>query len=285
MRIKNTKIIRYLLLLRSMHRVNMAMSRGAATSAMRRIDPDDPRTWEFSGFSQNGEDGIIEYLIRRIRRPNRYFVEVGASDGLENNTTWLALAQRYGGMMLEGDAAVSAWCKYWLSPLCPGVECQSLFLTKENTDDLRKILLHWEPDIFSLDIDGNDYYIVQALMENGFRPKIAVVEYNSVFGPEHKLSIKYDPNFSKSEGHGKSLYFGCSLAAWRQLFSRYKYDFITVDQNGINAFFVDPQTMQAEYAPPAKRLLFQENISHAREFKVSWENQFELIKDMPLTWL
>lgn len=281
--LKDTKIARYLLHLRSMQRANMAMSRGAATSAMRRIDPHEPRTWEFCGFSQNGEDGLIEYLARGLSTPNRYFVELGGSNGLENNTTWLALSQRYGGVMIEGDPAASAFCKYWLAPLCPGVEFHNIFLSAENSPHLKTILLHQDADIFSIDLDGCDYYIVQALLEHGFRPKIAVVEYNSVFGPENKLSIKYDPNFLKREGYGVSLYFGCSLAAWRQLFSSYGYEFITVDQNGVNAFFLDPKAIQPDFVVPAKKLEFQANISHSREYKIPWERQFELIKDMPFT--
>ena len=91
------KLINYLHQMRSFQRINMALSRGAATSALRSIDLSDPDTWEFSGFSQSGEDGIIDVLCRNIKNPNRYFVEIGASDGLENNTTWLALARRWNG--------------------------------------------------------------------------------------------------------------------------------------------------------------------------------------------
>lgn len=285
MTLRSLKIVRYLLLLRCMQRVNMAMARGAATRAMRHIDADDPRTWEFSGFSQNGEDGIIEYLTRHLKLPNRYFVEIGASDGIENNTTWLALAQRYPGMMIEGDSVASEWCRYWLTPLCPGLVCQNIFVSREAIAQFRQLLQHHDPDVFSVDIDGNDYYVVEALLDDGLRPKIAVVEYNSAFGPDVPLSVKYDPQFAKHEGHGhgRNLYFGCSIAAWKQIFSQHGYEFVTVDQNGVNAFFVDPQAMRESYHAPARCLEFVPNKSHAREYGTSWERQFELIRDLPLT--
>src|SRR3954469_19329975 len=86
-------------------RIAMAFARAAATSGLRQIEPTRPATWEFSGFSQNGEDGIIDYLCQHIVEPNRYFIEIGASNGLENNTSWLAMARRYSGLMIDGDAS------------------------------------------------------------------------------------------------------------------------------------------------------------------------------------
>lgn len=285
MKLRNIKLYRFLHGIRIMQRVNMALSRGAATSSLRHVDLRIPRTWEFSGFSQNGEDGIIDVLAGYIRSPNRYFVEIGASDGLENNTTWLALAKRYSGVMIEGDEDVSAWCRYWISSLCNGVECRDLFVTKDNVAELKSLFLRWDPDVFSLDVDGNDYYIAASLLEHGFRPKIAVVEYNSVFGPDLKLSVEYDPHFSLRHRGAHGLYFGCSISAWKHLFARYGYEFVTVDLNGVNAFFVDIQAMKVSSLGISERLEYQVSFSHARQYKTSWEKQFELIKDMPFTRL
>ena len=63
-------------------RISTAMSRAAATASRRLIDPLVPLTWEFAGFSQHGEDGILDYLCDRIFEPNRLFFEIGAADGL-----------------------------------------------------------------------------------------------------------------------------------------------------------------------------------------------------------
>lgn len=283
MKLRNMKFYRFLHGIRIMQRVNMALSRGAATSSLRHVDLRIPRTWEFSGFSQNGEDGIIDVLAGYIRSPNRYFVEIGASDGLENNTTWLALAKRYSGVMIEGDADVSAWCRYWISSLCNGVECRNLFVTKDNVAELKSLFLRWDPDVFSLDVDGNDYYIAASLLEHGFRPKIAVVEYNSVFGPDLRLSVEYNSDFSLDSQGNHRLYFGCSIAAWKQLFARYGYEFVTVDLNGVNAFFVDIQALKVSSLDITEKLEYQMSFSHAREYKIPWEKQFELIKHMSFT--
>ena len=77
---------------------------GEATIQLRVLDPDRPLTWEFAGFSQHGEDGIVDYLSSQVLAPNRFFVEIGAGDGIQNCTAWLAFAKSYGGIWVEGNA-------------------------------------------------------------------------------------------------------------------------------------------------------------------------------------
>src|SRR2546425_8526004 len=97
------KAFRYVEFLRVAARINVAYTRAAASAPLRQLDPTRPTTWGFSAFSQNNEDGITDYLLGRLRHSNRYFVEIGAGDGVENNTAWLALARRYSGLMIEGN--------------------------------------------------------------------------------------------------------------------------------------------------------------------------------------
>lgn len=257
----------------------MALSRGAATSALRQVDPTDPNSWEFSAFSQNGEDGIIDFLSRRILAPNRYFIEVGAGDGTENNTSWLALARRYSGLMVDGNNESSEWRRYLLGPHNYGTEHVHMFVTRGNIKTLKTMALHTNPDVFSLDIDGNDYYVAEMVLESGFRPRIFIVEYNSAFGPSKSLTIEYQEDFRVVQEHKSSLYYGCSVSGWRRLFSRFAYEFVTVDLNGVNAFFIDPNEFDGELIDRLAGLDFQENFSQAREYKAGWEGQFELIQD------
>ena len=94
----------FLLDLRDRQRVVIALSKGAAMMQARQIDPSAPGTWEFSGFSQNGEDGILDVLRRRLTSSNRYFIEIGCSDGIENNSAWLVVAEKFAGIMIDGSA-------------------------------------------------------------------------------------------------------------------------------------------------------------------------------------
>jgi len=221
-------------------RINSALSRAAVTSTLRNIDPSNPSTWEFCGFSQNGEDGIIDYLSRRLVNQNRYFAEVGAGDGIENNSAWLAIARKYSGVMIDGNPRKSLWSEIIMSAINLGVECHNLFISLDSAKSAIDLLLHKDPDIFSLDIDGNDYYIAKTLLELGLRPKIFVVEYNSVYGPAQSLTIRYKNDFNFVEAHESQLYFGASIAGWKNLFLKFGYHFVTVDLNGVNAFFIDP---------------------------------------------
>ncbi|RLA43500.1 MAG: hypothetical protein DRR42_21665, partial [Gammaproteobacteria bacterium] len=80
------KLLNYLYDIRDRQRILIALSKGAAMINSRVVDLTQPGTWEFSGFSQNGEDGILDVLCKQLNVSNRYFIEIGSSDGMENNT-------------------------------------------------------------------------------------------------------------------------------------------------------------------------------------------------------
>ncbi len=268
--------------LRALGRMNFALSRGGATSALRVIDPTRPLSWEFCGFSQNGEDGILDVLTRRLLAPDRSFVEVGSSDGLENNTTWLALARRHAGLWIEADEAAARSCRELLGPLNYGVETRNAFVTRESVLQLAGSLVHLDPDVFSLDIDGVDYHIVEALLAARVRPKIWVLEYNSAFGPDRAVTIPYEPGFRLTPRPGQNLYYGCSVAAWKALLGRAGYRFVTVDSNGVNCFFADPAAFDAAFLDALRGEGYLPNTSHTREYGRDWRAQWERLKARPL---
>ncbi|HRE31753.1 MAG TPA: hypothetical protein PLD88_07265, partial [Candidatus Berkiella sp.] len=130
-----------------------------------------------------GEDGIIDYLCTQIIEPNRYFVEIGAADGLENNTAWLAIARKFSGLMIEGSPQLAQRAANAIPQYNLGVKVLNAFVTQNNVKALLQECLYQDPDVFSLDIDGMDYYVLQAMLQAGFCPKMIVVEYNAAFGP------------------------------------------------------------------------------------------------------
>jgi hypothetical protein len=245
----------------------------------RKIDLRDPATWEFSGFSQNGEDGTLDVLRRQLSSSNRYFIEVGAADGIENNTAWLVVAERYSGLMIEGNPKVVERAQRMVAGHSIGVECRKMFVTRDNVRELKSIAPCHDPDVLSLDIDGNDYYVAQAILDNGFRPKIFVVEYNSVYGPERSVTVEYEKDFVFTKAHPTQLYYGVSISGWRKFFSRHGYRFVTVDRNGVNAFFVDPVFFEDSFLNGVKGLAFAENRYQHTKFGIPSEEQFTLIAD------
>lgn len=85
----------YLRFLFFLKEIEIGLSRGAVGSSTRNLNPSLPATWEFSAFSQNGEDGILDFLTSKILDPNKYFIEIGTSNGLANNTAYLAFVKKF----------------------------------------------------------------------------------------------------------------------------------------------------------------------------------------------
>jgi hypothetical protein len=273
------KLIHYLYDLRDRQRICIALSRGGAMMQARRVNLELPSTWEFSGFSQNGEDGILDVLRKQLIRSNRYFIEIGAADGIENNSAWLVFAEKYHGIMIEGDPRLFERMKRMVADYHYGTDCRCMFVTRDTVRELKSLALHLDPDLFSLDIDGNDYYIAETILETGFRPKIFVVEYNSVFGPHRSMTIAYRDEFIYTKAHPSHLYYGVSISGWRKFFSKYGYRFITVDRNGVNGFFADTGAFDQSFLNAVRPVEFVENQLQYKKFRRSCEEQFKLIAD------
>jgi hypothetical protein len=273
------RILNYLHALEDRQEVAIALSKGAAGLAERRIDLRQPGSWEFSGFSQNGEDGILDVLRSQLSQNNRYFMEIGASDGLENNTSWLAIAEKYSGLMVEGNPGLAERARRIIGEHSVTVECHAAFVTRETVPDLRKLALVSDPDVFSLDIDGNDYHIVKQLLTEGLRPKILVVEFNAVYGASQSLTIPYRADFAYRSAHPTHLYYGVSIRGWRNFLEPAGYRFVTVDRNGVNAFFVDPSHFSAAFLESVQPLEFTENRFQQMKFRMPSSEQFRLIAD------
>ena len=276
------RAIDYLIDYKDRQRIAIALAKGGASMLSRAVDPRDPRTWEFSGFSQNGEDGILDTLRRRLASSNRYVVEIGAADGTENNSSWLLLAERYEGLLVEGDPRQSARARRNVARYSIGSECVSMFVTLDTVGQLIERVVYPDADVFSLDIDGNDFHIADALFGHGFRPKIVSVEYNSAFGPERSVTSAYRDDFRRSTAHPTQLYYGVSVAAWKTFFAQRGYRFVTVDSNGVNAFFVDPSLFDSAFLAAVEGLEFAENRYQLRAHGRDHVGQFALISDQPL---
>ncbi|MFC5577214.1 hypothetical protein ACFPOA_04185 [Lysobacter niabensis] len=276
------RAIDYLIDYKDRQRVAIALAKGGASMLSRQVDLRDPATWEFSGFSQNGEDGIIDVLRRQLTSANRCVVEIGAADGTENNSSWLLTTAGYEGLLIEGDPRQSARARRNVARYSIGSQCVSMFVTLESVDSILTKAPHRNPDVFSLDIDGNDYHIANALFDRGFRPKIVSVEYNSAFGPERSVASKYAADFRRATAHPSLLYYGVSVGGWKTFFARRGYRFITVDANGVNAFFVDPAHFDAGFVDGVQGLAFAENRYQLRAQGRDHAGQFALIADQPL---
>ncbi|TDU71395.1 hypothetical protein EI77_02519 [Prosthecobacter fusiformis] len=277
-------------------RIAAGFSRGAATAAVRRLDPANPRTWEFGAFSQHGEDGILDYLICGLVRSNRFFVEIAAADGLENCTAWLALAGKWSGVMVEGDEHLAALSRRTYQNRVWNVNVVNDFVTVENISEILGRSPYKDFDVLSLDIDSVDFHILKATLNLGYKPKIIAVEYNSVFGPEVAVTVPYKDVFNRWTEHETGIYYGASLGAWKLLLGRHGYRFITVDSSGTNAFFVDESCFKPGYLEAVQGTEFLNNATDinptvairdgdghiVRMLEPEWRRQINIISHLPL---
>lgn len=192
---------------------------------------------EFSVYSQAGEDGIIQFLIRNVAIPRAVFVEFGVEDYREANTRFLAVNDRWSGLVIDSSAEnvarIHASPTYWRM----GVRAVHAMVTRENINGLLTDNgIAGEIGLLSIDIDGNDYWVFDAI--DVISPAIVIIEYNFRFGPERSVTIPYDPTFDRARAHPSGVYSGASLRALHALATRKGYSFVGCNSFGVNAFFV-----------------------------------------------
>jgi hypothetical protein len=183
--------------------------------------------------SQNEESAVLRKLLSRFDVPKR-FVEFGFG-GWE--FTCASLAKEWEGLLLDGDAYNITIARTILPKRVTAVQ---QWITLETLDTIREWAAGRPIGVLSIDVDGNDYWFMEALID--LRPGIIVIEYNSVFG-QRPVSVPYEADFAYFEKHPSRYYFGTSLAAVCSLAERHGYSLIEVGASGVNAFFVRSDLM------------------------------------------
>jgi hypothetical protein len=204
-----------------------------------REDPryQDPRSVTRHGFkvySQHDEDGILEAIFNRVGEGHRRFVEIGVGNGLENNTAYL-LQKGWTGVWVDADTERAGYISREFAKLIKAgrLVFRQEFVKAEAVEELLEGLgVPADVDLFSLDIDGNEWWVWRALRR--IRPRVVVVEYNAGLGPSHPWVMPYDSNFR----HPGTRAHGASLNAFERLASEKGYRLVGCNWTGVNAFFV-----------------------------------------------
>ena len=207
------------------------------TAAQRRLNdledsqPSSLLRFERSVHSQNGEDGIVSEIFRRIGETNRHAIEIGAADGVENCSAAL-IDQGWSGTWIEGDPAKARQARddrahADLTVIELLVDTDSILPALERADAPH------EPDLLVIDIDGNDFWLWDVLGRH-YRPRVVVVEYNAAVGPLLRWVQRYDALRTWNE----TRYHGAGLAAMVALGRSLGYRLVCCESRGINAFFV-----------------------------------------------
>jgi hypothetical protein len=243
--------------------------------------------YEFKVFSQWGEDGIIQHLTRALEIKNKTFIEFGVESFFEANCRFLMMKDNWSGFVIDGSSKNIKRLKssyfYWRYD----INAVEAFVTKENINELLlKSAFDEDIGILSIDIDGNDYHVLEAI--DTFKPRILICEYNAVFGATRKISIPYDPAFNRTRGHFSNLYWGASLSALTQLAGRKGYSLIGTNSAGSNAFYVrnDLLTERVEVLS-APEIFISSKIRESRNLDgvltyVGGSDRLKLIQGLPV---
>lgn len=178
--------------------------------------------------SEHGEDGIIDQIITVIGEESRWCVDLGALNGTHGSNVWhLIKEQGWSGVLIEADRTYFEKLQQEYAGI-DRAHCVNAFVSFEGADALDALLartpLPREFDLFSLDIDGNEYHLWESL--SAYRPRVMVVEFNP--------SIPNDVSFIQSRD--MNVFQGSSLRALIELGKRKGYELVAT--NEVNAFFV-----------------------------------------------
>ena len=192
---------------------------------------------ELKVFSQNGEDGIIDYLLYSLNIKKPKFIEIGVGDYRESNTRFVYERSSCKGLIVDVienlEQKVKGNINFWKGDL-KVVEKE---IDSENIiETLNENNFNKDIDLFSLDIDGIDYWVLEKL-PNEFS-KIIVVEYNAIFGDKLMVSVPNIKGFQRHKYHYSYLCFGASLKALINLLNKKGYIFLGTNLLRTNAFFV-----------------------------------------------
>lgn len=188
----------------------------------------------FGIWSQNEEDGVTLAILRDAGCETYTFVELGSGDN-GGNSGFLAAELGWRGLFVDANEEL---LKTLRNAMPSRVAVVQSWIERDTVNALlAEHGISGEIDLLSIDIDGNDYWLWQAI--DTVSPRIVIVEYNSVFGSDRAVVVPYDPEFrwETKDDVGKA-YYGASLQAYTRLANEKGYRLVAVEPRGVNAYFV-----------------------------------------------
>lgn len=270
----------------------LILSGQAALNIRNSIDPTfaDIREAELKIFSQWGEDGILDYICHKLKLRKPRMLEFGVGDFSECNSRFLVENRGASVVLVDSNENLLPFVRnqdcFWKSTVIP----INTWITVSNAQDLfESAYIQLEGlDIFSIDLDGNDFWILKSM--NLDAVKLVVAEYNPVFGADLSISVPEEDNFDRNSKHESNLYYGASLRAFISLMSSKGFEFAGTNNAGSNAFFVKHAAFSLlEIEKPNLADLSSYCDWRVRESRdengsltlLSGESRWELIKNLP----
>ena len=198
---------------------------------------------EFRAYSENGEDGILLYIFSLIGATNKKSVEICAGSGITCTTANLIINHGWHGLLFDSNEKKIKRGKPFYSKCKDTKNWPPTFVHAWiTTDNINSLISDHgfteEIDLLSLDIDGVDYWIWDAI--DCVRPRVVVLEYQDVLGPDKSLTIPNQPDFKLDKVNGRINFdiCGASLTAFVRLGRQKGYRLVGAQRYGFNAFFI-----------------------------------------------
>jgi len=231
----------------------------------------DPRRLEQYGYkvySQSDEDGIIDEIFRRIGTTNRTFVEFGVEIGLECNTRYL-LENGWNGLWIEANPdyvpAIHHHCKSYIQ-----TGKLKVIEARVTIDNINNLIadsgIRGEIDFLSIDIDGNDYHVYDAI--SVIEPRVVCLEHNCNYPPPSEWIMPYDPCYQWS---GNDPCYGASIICMEKLAKKKGMTLVGCGLYSPNGFYVKTCLVNDDlFCPPycPERLFNQSNYDKIVSFPV-----------------
>lgn len=192
----------------------------------------------FRVFSQFEEDGILLYIFAALGVSHKTFIDIGSSDGINSNCANFAVNFGWRGLFIDGNQkSIERGKAYYSSnpdtALYPPKFVHA-FIQRENINTIiRDNGFSGEMDLVSIDLDGNDYWIWDAL--DVIEPRVVIIETHVEFGM-NSIVVPYDKNYSYPGKH--SDYHGASPVAMEKLARKKGYRLVGANSFGFNTIYV-----------------------------------------------
>lgn len=212
---------------------------------------------EQAGSSQNGEEAFISYILSYIGQDN-FLVEILGKGETDYSNFKYFLEKGYMGILLVQDNPDANSRKHWnltkkvfnhlvikhnVKPILKTYECPETF------------------DALSIDLNGNDYWVLEEILAN-FRPRLIIAEFNP--SKEGAVAIKYEAMFKWM----KDDYYGFSFEAGKKLAEKYGYNVIFQNDN-INLYMVAQEYVDMDGVPEVK---YENKVSFPHNPYGEWVN-------------
>jgi hypothetical protein len=227
----------------------------------------------FLNFSHFEEDGKLLFIFAVLGIPSGTFVDLGSSDGINSNCANLALNFGWKGLFVDGNGrAIEGGRRYygrhpdtWAYP----PKFAHAMVTRESINGIfADAGMPREIDFLSIDIDGNDYWVWEALEYSS--PKVVMIETHIEFGAR-SIVVPYDKDYVYPGRHPD--YHGASVAAMAKLAAKKGYRLVGSNDYGFNTIYV--RNGIGEDVLPAVSV--ESVLSHPRNAERA--ARFEAIKD------